>query len=371
MKGGSNMKRTFRILSVISIIVVASACDKFLDTMPDNRAEINSQSKIQALLTSAYPSTDYMLLTEFMSDNVDDYGSNNPYTDRFIDQVYAWKDITESDNEDSERLWENSYIAISSANQALLAIEELGGVEATGMYPEMAEALLCRAYNHFILVNVFCMQYNSKTSTSDLGIPYITEPETTLDPKYDRGTVAQTYEMIEKDIKAALPYISDTYYTVPKYHFNAKAAYAFAARFYLYYEKFAKSIEYADKVLYFPMYKGDVKVKDGIEVIYEKPVSVSGGMKLEKLVTDQHEYTVDGVFFLRESVSPGQLVPGLEMADGHVAVDRQMVTNIPGCFACGDITGQPYQYIKSAGEGNVAALSAVSYLDALRRKNEA
>ena len=129
--------------------------------------------------------------------------------------------------------------------------------------------------------------------------------------------------------------------------------------------------EYADKVLYFPMYKGDVKVKDGIEVIYEKPVSVSGGMKLEKLVTDQHEYTVDGVFFLRESVSPGQLVPGLEMADGHVAVDRQMVTNIPGCFACGDITGQPYQYIKSAGEGNVAALSAVSYLDALRRKNEA
>ncbi len=249
MKGGSNMKRTFRILSVISIIVVASACDKFLDTMPDNRAEINSQSKIQALLTSAYPSTDYMLLTEFMSDNVDDYGSNNPYTDRFIDQVYAWKDITESDNEDSERLWENSYIAISSANQALLAIEELGGVEATGMYPEMAEALLCRAYNHFILVNVFCMQYNSKTSTSDLGIPYITEPETTLDPKYDRGTVAQTYEMIEKDIKAALPYISDTYYTVPKYHFNAKAAYAFAARFYLYYEKFAKSIEYADKVL--------------------------------------------------------------------------------------------------------------------------
>ena len=243
------MKRTFRILSVISIIVVASACDKFLDTMPDNRAEINSQSKIQALLTSAYPSTDYMLLTEFMSDNVDDYGSNNPYTDRFIDQVYAWKDITESDNEDSERLWENSYIAISSANQALLAIEELGGVEATGMYPEMAEALLCRAYNHFILVNVFCMQYNSKTSTSDLGIPYITEPETTLDPKYDRGTVAQTYEMIEKDIKAALPYISDTYYTVPKYHFNAKAAYAFAARFYLYYEKFAKSIEYADKVL--------------------------------------------------------------------------------------------------------------------------
>ncbi len=129
--------------------------------------------------------------------------------------------------------------------------------------------------------------------------------------------------------------------------------------------------EYADKVLYFPMYKGDVKVADGIEVIYEKPVEVRGGMRLEALVTDRNEYQVDGVFFLRESVAPSQLVPGLAVEGGHVTVDRLMKTNIPGCFACGDITGQPYQYIKSAGEGNVAALSAVSYLDGLRRQNEA
>ena len=90
-------------------------------------------------------------------------------------------------------------------------------------------------------------------------------------------------------------------------------------------------------------------------------------MKVEKLITTGSAYDLDGVFFLRESVSPGQLVPGLEMDEGHVKVDRSMKTNIPGCFACGDITGQPYQYIKAAGEGNVAALSAVSYLDALRR----
>ena len=40
-----------------------------------------------------------------------------------------------------------------------------------------------------------------------------------------------------------------------------------------------------------------------------------------------------------------------------------MKTNIPGCFAAGDCVGKPYQYIKSAGEGNIAALSAVQYLD--------
>ena len=43
--------------------------------------------------------------------------------------------------------------------------------------------------------------------------------------------------------------MSEVYYTVPKYHFNVRAANAFAARFYLYYEQYAKSIQYADRVL--------------------------------------------------------------------------------------------------------------------------
>ena len=44
-----------------------------------------------------------------------------------------------------------------------------------------------------------------------------------------------------------------------------------------------------------------------------------------------------------------------------------MRTNLAGCFACGDAVGAPYQYIKSAGEGNVAALSAVAYLAEKKR----
>ena len=91
-------------------------------------------------------------------------------------------------------------MAISAANEVIKAIENMGGVKATGYYAEMAEALLCRAYNHFILVNVFAMQYNAMTADTDQGIPYITEPETTLNPSYERGTVAHVYEMIDKDL---------------------------------------------------------------------------------------------------------------------------------------------------------------------------
>ena len=65
-----------------------TSCNDFLDKMPDNRATIDTEDKAISLLTSAYPENDYMMVGEFMSDNVDDYGANNPYTDRFIDQVY-------------------------------------------------------------------------------------------------------------------------------------------------------------------------------------------------------------------------------------------------------------------------------------------
>lgn len=51
------------------------------------------------------------------------------------------------------------------------------------------------------------------------------------------------------------------------------------------------------------------------------------------------------------------------MDKNHVQVDRKMRTNLDGCIATGDIVGVPYQYIKSAGEGNIAALSAVAFVD--------
>jgi len=121
--------------------------------------------------------------------------------------------------------------------------------------------------------------------------------------------------------------------------------------------------EVAQEVLYFPMYQEEVSVPETITVIYEKPVRVEGDTKAERLVTQENTYEVDGIFFLRESVFPAQLVPGIRMDGNHIEVNRKMETNIRGCFACGDIVGAPYQYIKAAGEGNVAALSAVAYLD--------
>ena len=118
------------------------------------------------------------------------------------------------------------------------------------------------------------------------------------------------------------------------------------------------------KVYYIPTYREVGTLDERIEVLADAPVSIEGGLKADKLILKERELKVDGIFILRESVSPSQLVPGLKMDGNHIAVNRQMETNLAGCFACGDITGAPYQYIKSAGEGNVAALSVVNYFNA-------
>ncbi|MPN16402.1 hypothetical protein SDC9_163742 [bioreactor metagenome] len=59
-------------------------------------------------------------------------------------------------------------------------------------------------------------------------------------------------------------------------------------------------------------------------------------------------------------------MPGIETDGPHIKVDINMKTSIEGCFAAGDCVGKPYSYIKSAGQGQIAALNAVAYLDKLK-----
>lgn len=237
--------------SISAFIIISGgmlvSCDDFLGEVPDNRTEINTEANVKALITSAYPTTSAMLMGEYSSDNVDDYGSKNPNTLLYIEEIAYWRDMTEpSGQEDPYALWSRSYKSISAANQALDAIEQMG--TPASMKPYKAEALLCRAYAHFILVNVFCQHYTEKYAVTDMGIPYVKKPESQLIVEYDRITVDSVYKEINKDIEEALPMIKDAY-SVPKYHFNTKAAYAFATRFNLYAGRWDKVIEYASKAL--------------------------------------------------------------------------------------------------------------------------
>ena len=237
----------FRGLLLAAILLFAS-CNKFLDTLPDKRAELNNEEKIAQILVSAYPSLLPVMVFEMMSDNVTDNGPQ--YTDRvqslLNEQAYHYRDITEPYWDAPKTTWESCYAAIAAANQALEAIEKKGS--PASMNGSKAEALLCRAFGHFVLVSTFSKAYNPVSSNTDPGIPYIEAPETTVNPKYERGTVTSVYKKINRDIEEALPLHQDKFLR-PAYHFNRKAAFAFAARFNLFYGKWNKAAEYASVAL--------------------------------------------------------------------------------------------------------------------------
>ena len=236
-------------LMLASVAILASCSDQ-LDTLPDNRTTLDTPKKIAGLLVTAYPDRTPTLFNEWMSDNTDYMGAQNSQGNRGGDQYFFWQEQTEGGNDSPEQVWMLYYEGVYKANEALAAIEDQGGPKNDILRNSKGEALLLRAYNHFILANEFCRPYNGKTSTKDAGLYYATgiADFSAAAEQSNRGTVADVYEKIAADIEAGIPLLNDTY-EVPKYHFNKQAAYAFATRFYLYYEKWEKAKEYADKLL--------------------------------------------------------------------------------------------------------------------------
>lgn len=232
---------------LLIFVISLSGCKKFLDTLPDTRTELNTVDKVRSLLATAYPKAAYQKIAEIMSDNAQDKGPAS--TTKKIDQTYfSFGDfVSDAGTQDGTVMyWAGAYAAVAAANAALDAIQK--APNPNDYSAEKGEALMCRAYAHFMLTTLFAKPYDETQSKTDPGIPYVTKPETVVFGKYSRGTVQQDYDQVELDIVNGLPLINDDIYQVPKYHFTKKASNAFAARFYLYKKEYQKAVSYASAV---------------------------------------------------------------------------------------------------------------------------
>ncbi len=120
--------------------------------------------------------------------------------------------------------------------------------------------------------------------------------------------------------------------------------------------------ETCGQVLYFFGRPHEVPGGGRVQVMDARPREIEGPDKVRALVAQDGHHEVDAVFVLRDAVPADQLVVGLATDGPHAVCDIHMRTNIPGLFVAGDIAGKPYQYIKAAGQGNIAALAAVEWL---------
>lgn len=224
-----------------------SSCQRYLETIPDSSlsVDIDSEDKISEILTGAYPEASYFSFLEARTDNVEE--RNNGVHTRLNEAMYFWEDYDQEDVDTPLNYWNSCYSGIAQANKAL---------ELLATYPKTdrvkalyGEAFLIRAYLHFMLVNIWAEPYGTQKSQNSLGIPYLEKPEKNALVDYKRGTVAEVYEKIERDLKLGISLVSDDYYKNPKFHFNKKAAYAFASRFYLIKGDWDAVIAYSNYVL--------------------------------------------------------------------------------------------------------------------------
>jgi thioredoxin reductase (NADPH) len=120
--------------------------------------------------------------------------------------------------------------------------------------------------------------------------------------------------------------------------------------------------EIGNQVYYLPLYKQVGSLDSRVKILDSKPESIIGTDFVEGLkLKDGREIPTQAVFVLGGETAPDRLIPGLEIEDKHIKVNRQQETNLPGVYAAGDCTGPPYQVAKSVGEGQVAGLNAAKY----------
>lgn len=235
--------KKYNIYFILAVIFLFTGCKKYLEQVPDQRTKLNTPGKVSELLVTAYPRANLFLWSESMSDNVIDNSIAGAVNNINIGG-YFWKDPEDISQDSPNYYWGACYTAIAAANQALDACNKAENPEAYSA--QKGEALVARAYAHFMLVTYYSKAYDPSTSANDPGIPYVTEPETVVLKKYERKTVAYVYEQIEKDLNEGLPLIVDNY-TAPAYHFTKKAAHAFATRFYLNKRDYSKVISEANE----------------------------------------------------------------------------------------------------------------------------
>ena len=84
------MKKNISTILIIGLLGLLASCNDFLDTMPDNRAEVNTVEKVTKLLVSAYPTNSVTIIAEMSSDNAMDNGANfTPYNQELISYYFC------------------------------------------------------------------------------------------------------------------------------------------------------------------------------------------------------------------------------------------------------------------------------------------
>lgn len=163
-------------------------------------------------------------------------GQNQEYTD-FYD-----------DNQD----WTSFYYHINVVNNVLAVIDDMPQAteeEIAGCHKVKGEALFLRAYNYFMLVNLYGLPYAPSTAASTQGVPLKTS-ENVEDRKFTRQSVQTVYNQIIADLEAArTEFIAYNEPAKSIYRADSTATNLLLSRVYLYTQQWQLAADAARRVI--------------------------------------------------------------------------------------------------------------------------
>lgn len=104
----------------------------------------------------------------------------------------------------------------------------------------------------------------------------------------------------------------------------------------------------------------------GVRLYGSKPRAIVGETKVEALeLEDGTTIPTDGVFIELGARSAADIAMDLDVMpemDDTIKVGTDCATEVPGIYACGDVTGKPWQVAKAVGQGCVAGTNAAAFV---------
>jgi tetratricopeptide (TPR) repeat protein len=249
------MKLKFIYLLIIAFLF---SCGDFLEEISQDQIVPKTVKDYKEILFGeAYPSTgavhDWL---DLMTDDVKAMRNKSSFIkiDKHISGFgyYTWQRRTERNllgGTSSDLAWGTYYRSILASNLVINTQNKISG-EVNEKNDLLAEAHFMRAFNYFMLVNLYGEPYD-KDKENQLGVPINLghKTEEALNTKFDRETVKDVYSLITSDILKSIDLFEKAKIEKSIFKANVKAAYVLASRIHLYQKKFDKCIEYSSKAI--------------------------------------------------------------------------------------------------------------------------
>lgn len=302
--------KKFNIILALFCIVALSSCDDFLDKQPTNAGD--SAGAIQTVydaevmmngINSKLRSSNYLGRNMIMYGDCKGGDLTILTAGRGLDYMYAFNHTFNSNS--MSGFWTTGYNILLQLNNLIANIERIEKEGTDENFNNVkGQALTLRAMVYFDLVRLYGEPYNEDKNA--LGVPDIT---TVLDAAAEepRATVAQNYQTILNDLKAA----EDIIGTSKKVGFiNKYGNLALQARVYLSMDDFENALAAAEEIIgdgKYSLYSNDEWVaswasKEGKESIYQLTMLATegnlGGSSIGAYYSRRNDYGSAGGCFI-------------------------------------------------------------------------